>query len=67
MHEKQPRLFVVHVAVQRRHLDAAGAQRRDNGVDLVGGHHEITRGRRLAATGRLEADTGRKAKRPDRG
>src|SRR5213592_5166121 len=56
MHEEQPRLFGKHVAVQRRHLDPAFAQRFKYGIDLLSDEHEVPRDRRPAAPGRLEVD-----------
>jgi hypothetical protein len=32
MDEEEPRILVKHVAVDRRHLDVAGAQRTDQGI-----------------------------------
>src|SRR3954452_3714929 len=59
MHEDEPRLLVEHVAVDRRHLDAIGAQLLDHRIDLLASEHEVAGDRRLAAAGRLEIDRGR--------
>ena len=66
MHEEQPRLFVEHVAVDRRDIDAIGAQRPDHRIDFVARQYEVAGDRRLAAAGRLEVDGLRHPHRADR-
>src|SRR5215211_5141527 len=58
MHEDQPWLLGQHMAVNRRHLDAVGAQRLDHWIHLFGNQDEIAGDGRLAAAGRLEVDRG---------
>src|SRR5882757_6595027 len=41
MHEEEPRLFVQHVTVERRDVDAMRPQCGDHRVHLVAGQHEI--------------------------
>src|SRR5258708_5748939 len=54
MEEEQPRLFVEHVTVDRRNIDAIGAQRPDYRIDFVTRQYKVSGNRRLAAAGRLE-------------
>src|SRR6266436_5231612 len=56
MNEEHAGLLVQHVAVDRRHLDIAGAQGADQRVDLVARYQEIAGYRGFAVTGRLKVD-----------
>ena len=66
VHEEQPRLFIKHVTMQGRYLDAVAAQRFDDGIDLACHHHEIARDRGFAVASRLETDSGRQSHRSSR-
>src|SRR4029077_17776280 len=61
MHEVKAWLFVEHVAVQGRYLNAVGAQRPNHRIDLVRGHHKVAGDCGLAVTGRLKSNSGRHA------
>src|SRR5580704_11307613 len=66
MHEKQARLFIEHVAVQRRDLDPAGAKCLDDWIDLARHHHKVAGDRSVAVPRRLKAYSGRNAERAGR-
>src|ERR1700736_877386 len=66
MKEKQPRLFVQHMAVDGGYVDAVRSQGPDDGIHLVAGQNEIPGDRRFAGTGGLKTDRYRHAHRPDR-
>src|SRR3984957_13534133 len=61
MHEKQARLFLEHVAVQRRDLDPTGAKCLDDRIDLARHHHKVAGDRSVAVPRRLKAYAGRNA------
>src|SRR6516164_8559776 len=57
MNEEHPRLFIEHVAVDCRHLDAVCPQRADQRVDFIAGNQEIAGDCGLATAGRLKVDS----------
>src|SRR5713101_8731387 len=66
MQEEQSWLFVQHVAVDRRHVDAVRPQRLDHWIHFIAGKNKISGDGCLAVTGRLETDSIRHAQRSDR-
>ena len=66
MHEKQPRLFRQHVAMEGGHLDPVFPQRLYHGVDFVPEQNEIARNGGLPASRRLKVNCGGNAERASR-
>src|SRR5713226_5007505 len=66
MQEEQSWLFVQHVAVDRRHVDAVRPQRLDHWIHFIAGKNKISGDGCLAVTVRLETDSIRHAHRSHR-
>src|SRR5579864_8855835 len=66
MHEVQAWLFIKHVAVDGRYLDAALAQRLENGIHLFSSQNKISGNCSFSAASRLEIDPGRNTQRSAR-
>src|ERR1700739_2147667 len=57
MHEVQAWLFIKHVAVKGRYLDAVLAQRLEDRVHLLSSQNKVSGNRGFSAAGRLKIDS----------